>query len=497
MYYYNHEMPFGARVNEDGSVGFNLWAPDAKTIDLKLLRASGDIILPMDKREHGWFRVITNEAGAGTLYMYERDGGQTFPDPASRYQPEGIHGPSQVIDAKSYQWNDASWRGRPWNETAIYELHVGTFTEAGNYGGIQRKLDYLQKLGVTAIELMPLAQGPGTRSWGYDGAYLYAPETVFGSPNDLKLLVETAHQRGMMMFLDVVYNHFGPEGNYLSQYAPSFFTSKHKTPWGQAINFDQTDSGAVREFYYHNALYWLEEYRFDGLRCDAVHAIVDDSPVHIFEEIAMRVGDLARREDRHIHIVAENENNVAHLLARDENNRPRRFTAQWNDDFHHNMHVILTGESDTYFVDYAPRAHQLLARCLTEGFAYQGEASAFRGGKTRGEDSKPVRLDAFINFLQNHDQAGNRPMGDRLITLTEPHKLRAGVAVLLLNPAPPMLFYGRRMGLNPTLSVLLRFRPGTIANNPRKPDQGIRYRIEIPGRVGHRRYPRPDRGDDV
>jgi malto-oligosyltrehalose trehalohydrolase len=215
----------------------------------------------------------------------------------------------------------------------------------------------------------------------------------------------------------------------------------------------------VREFYCHNALYWLEEYRFDGLRCDAVHAIVDDSPVHIFEEIAIGVDALARREDRHIHIVAENENNVARLLERDQNNRPRRFTAQWNDDFHHNMHVILTGETDAYFVDYAPRAYELLARCLTEGFAYQGEASAFRSGKTRGENSKSIRLDAFINFLQNHDQAGNRPMGDRLITLTEPHKLRAAIAVLMLNPAPPLLFMGEEWGSTQPFPFFCDFGP--------------------------------------
>ena len=459
MYYYNHEMPFGAQVNSDASVTFNLWAPGALTINLKLFDAAGEIVMPMEKRDDGWFSLVTTKAIAGTLYMYERDGGQVFPDPASRYQPEGIHGPSQVVDPRSYQWNDASWRGRPWNEMSIYELHVGTFNDGGRYGGVQNKLDYLQKLGVTAIELMPIAQGPGTRSWGYDGAYLYAPETTFGLPNDLKLFIETAHQRGLMVFLDVVYNHFGPEGNYLGQYAPEFFTDKHKTPWGQAINFDQEGSAAVREFYYHNALYWLEEYRFDGLRCDAVHAIVDDSPVHIFEEIAMRVSELARREDRHIHIIAENENNVAHLLERDQNNRPKRFTAQWNDDFHHNLHVILTGESDAFFVDYASRPYELLARCLTEGYAYQGEASEFRGGKTRGEDSKAIRLDAFINFLQNHDQAGNRPMGDRLITLTSPEKLRAAVAVMILNPAPPMLFMGEEWGSTQPFPFFCDFGP--------------------------------------
>ncbi len=456
---HHYELPFGATLDPDGGCHFGIWAPGKQSGFLKLLRPQGDLKLAMERSEDGWFRLTTREATAGSLYFYNFGDEADYPDPASRCQPEGIHGPSQVVDANRYVWHDAGWRGRPWNETIAYEIHTGTFTEHGDYGGIERQMDYLHKLGITAIELMPLVQGPGTRSWGYDGAYLYAPETSYGSPDDLKRLIDTAHQRGIQVFLDVVYNHFGPEGNYLSAYAPPFFTDKHKTPWGAAINFDQEGSAAVREFYWHNAMYWLEEYRFDGLRCDAVHAIVDDSPTHIFEEIAIRVDALARRQDRHIHIIAENENNVARLLERDEFKRPKRFTAQWNDDFHHCMHVILTGEKDAYYVDYADKPHERLARCLTEGFAYQGEASAFREGKARGESSERIPLCAFIDFLQNHDQAGNRPFGERLIELTSDAAMRAGVAVLLLNPSPPMIFMGEEWGSRQPFPYFCDFGP--------------------------------------
>ncbi len=457
--HHHYELPFGATVDFDGSIRFAIWAPGRQVGYLKLLRPQGDLLLPMERSEEGWFYVKTREAAPGSLYFYDFGDGTDYPDPASRRQPEGIHGPSEVVDANRYSWKDAGWRGRPWNEAVIYEVHIGTFTDHGDYGGIERQLDYFQKLGITAIELMPIAQGPGTRSWGYDGAYLYAPDTSYGKPDDLKRLIDTAHQRGIQVFLDVVYNHFGPEGAYLHAYAEKFFTDRHKTPWGAAINFDQEGSAAVRQFYWHNALYWLEEYRFDGLRCDAVHAIVDDSEIHIFEEIAIRVDNLAKRQDRHIHMIAENENNVARLLKRDENNKPKRFTAQWNDDFHHNMHVILTGEKDAYYVDYAGNPYELLAKCLTEGFAYQGEASPFRNGKTRGESSEGVPLCAFINFLQNHDQAGNRPFGERLMELTSPEAMRAGVAVLLLNPSPPMIFMGEEWGSRQPFPYFCDFGP--------------------------------------
>ena len=465
---FHYELPFGATVEADGSVRFGVWAPAKQAGYLKILgqNGEGDQLIAMERDQNGWFHLITRDARPGSLYKYDFGDDIDYPDPASRRQPQGIHGPSEVIDSNAYDWQHNEWRGRPWNEAAIYELHVGTFSDSGNYQGVIDRLDYLQQLGITAIELMPLAEGPGKRSWGYDGAYLYAPDTSYGTPDDLKRLIDAAHERGLQVFLDVVYNHFGPEGTYLNAYASHFFTDKHKTPWGAAINFDQEGSENVRQFYWHNALYWLKEYRFDGLRCDAVHAIVDDSETHIFEEIAIRVDDLAMRQNRHIHIIAENENNVAHLLERTDQNRPKRFTAQWNDDFHHNMHVILTGEKDAYYVDYADKPHERLARCLAEGFAYQGEESVFRDGKTRGENTENIPMSAFVNFLQNHDQAGNRPFGERLIVLTEEAPMRACVAVQLLGPSPPMVFMGEEWGsrqpfpyfcdFGPELSTLVR-----------------------------------------
>jgi malto-oligosyltrehalose trehalohydrolase len=463
---YHHDTPFGAAVQDDGSVRFAIWAPGKQAGHVKMLSPDGDIPVPMERDEHGWFTLTTRQAGPGTLYFYDFGDGVNYPDPASRRQPQGVHGPSEVIDAQAYEWDDEGWRGRQWTEAVIYELHIGTFSPEGTFAGVVSRLDHLVNLGVTAIELMPVAQGPGLRGWGYDGVYMYAPDAAYGTPEQLKHLVEAAHKRGLMVFLDVVYNHFGPDGNYLGAYAPSFFTARHKTPWGEAINFDQADSAFVRQFYWHNALYWLEEYRFDGLRCDAVHTIVDDSPTHIFEEIAIRAGDLARRQDRHIHMIAENENNASHLLERDEMGRPKRFTAQWNDDFHHCMHVLLTGQTDTYYVDYADHPAELLARCLSEGFAFQGEPSKLRGGRTRGEPSRDIPMRAFINFLQNHDQAGNRPMGDRLLELTNQAAMKAGIAVLLLNPSPPMIFMGEEWGslqkfpyfgdFNPELAKIVR-----------------------------------------
>jgi malto-oligosyltrehalose trehalohydrolase len=456
---HRYDLPFGANLRADGTVAFAIWAPGRETGTLKLFREGGDLCLPMTRSSDGWFRIETDQAAAGSLYAYDFGDGIDYPDPASRRQPQGVHGPSEVIDPIAYDWTDTEWQGRPWREAIIYELHIGTFSATGDYAGIEAKLDHLCDLGVTVIELMPIAAFPGDRGWGYDGAYVYAPQVSYGPPDMLKHLVDAAHARGLMVFLDVVYNHFGPEGTYIGAYAPAFFTARHKTPWGEGINFDQDGSAPVRSFFLHNALYWLEEYRFDGLRCDAVHTIADDSAVHIFEEIAVEVETLARRQNRHIHIVDENEHNVARLLERDEMGRPKRFTAQWNDDFHHCMHVILTGESDAYYVDYAPHAHELLGKCLSEGFAYQGEPSAFRSGKRRGDKSDNIPMSAFVNFLQNHDQVGNRPFGERLMSLTDATRMHAGAAVLLLCPSPPMIFMGEEWASTQPFPYFCDFGP--------------------------------------
>ena len=292
-----YDLPFGAALRPDGVTAFAIWAPGKTEGALKLYRPDGDLCLPMQRSDDGWFRVETDQAKAGSLYAYDFGDGIDYPDPASRRQPEGVHGPSEVVDPAAYDWQDGGWRGRPWRDAIVYELHIGTFSPTGDYAGIEAKLDYLADLGVTVIELMPIAAFPGDRGWGYDGAYMFAPQVTYGPPDALKRLIDAAHARGLMVFLDVVYNHFGPEGTYIGAYAPAFFTAKHKTPWGEGINFDQEGSATVREFYWHNVLYWLEEYRFDGLRCDAVHAIADDSKtVHIFDELT-RCGshDLAQR----------------------------------------------------------------------------------------------------------------------------------------------------------------------------------------------------------
>jgi maltooligosyltrehalose trehalohydrolase len=433
-----HEMPFGASL-AGSEASFRLWAPGARTIDLCLDADGHEQILPMGRREDGWFALERDGTRAGARYRYRVDGELRVPDPASRFNPGDIHGASEVIDPQAYEWRDGGWRGRPWEDAVIYELHVGTFSAEGTYAGVESRLDYLAELGVTAIELMPLADFPGGRGWGYDGVLQYAPEAAYGRPEDLKRLVDAAHARGLMMMLDVVYNHFGPDGNYLHAYAPQFFTDRHQTPWGAAIDFE--GSRTVREFFVHNALYWLEELHFDGLRFDAVHAIRDASSPDIIEEIADAVRSGPGRE-REIHLVLENDLNRARYLGRDAAGRPRRYTAQWNDDEHHAFHVAITGEADGYYADYADRPALRLARCLTEGFAYQGEPSAFRDGEPRGEPSAHLPPTAFVAFMQNHDQVGNRALGERISQLAPPAALAAATAVLLLAPSPPLLFMG-------------------------------------------------------
>jgi maltooligosyltrehalose trehalohydrolase len=433
-----HTMPFSAEVLNDGSVRFRLWAPKPERVDVLL----GDSRMPMTKtkEEAGWFTLVTDKASAGSTYRFLIDGEFCVPDPASRFQPHDVHGPSEVIDPASFDWKDDNWNGRPWEEAVIYELHTGTFSEAGNFAGIEAKLDYLARLSVTAIELMPVSDFFGKRNWGYDGVLPYAPDSSYGRPEDLKRLVQSAHAKGLMVFLDVVYNHFGPEGNYLRLYASQFFTTRHQTPWGDAINFDGDGSRVVRDFFIHNALYWLEEFHFDGLRLDAVHAIRDDSSPDILTEL----GEAVKKSfgpDRKIHLILENEKNEARYLQRTNNDATRFYAAQWNDDIHHACHVIASGERDTYYVDYHDPIHQL-GRSLTEGFAYQGESSPFRGGEPRGEPTTGLPLARFISFLQNHDQVGNRAFGDRNLRYSDPNAIRALAAILWLAPSPPMLFMG-------------------------------------------------------
>jgi maltooligosyltrehalose trehalohydrolase len=433
-----HRMPFGAEVRPDG-VRFRLWAPAASAVQLLRYEGTDDPPLEMAAVSDGWFELTTPAARAGSRYRYRIDGTDVVPDPASRFNSHDVDGPSVVIDPTSFEWTDGNWRGRPWHESVIYELHVGTFTPEGTFAAAEQRLDQLVELGITTIELMPVADFPGRRGWGYDGVLPFAPDSAYGSPTELKWLVAGAHRRGLSVLLDVVYNHFGPEGNWLHRYAPQFFTDRHHTPWGSAINLDGAGSRVVRDFYLHNALYWLEEYHFDGLRFDAIHAIVDDSTPHLVTELANAIREGPGR-DRHIHLVLENAANQSRYLgapgARDTHD------AQWNDDVHHCLHVILTGESDGYYEDYTERPHAMLCRCLAEGFGYQGEPSRHEG-RTRGEPSVELPPTAFVSFLQNHDQIGNRAFGERLASLvSNEDALRAAVAIVLLAPSPPMIFMG-------------------------------------------------------
>jgi malto-oligosyltrehalose trehalohydrolase len=436
-------MPFGAEVLSDGSVRFRLWAPSAKTVSLCLENPGADRF-PLFPVENGWFERIASQARAGSLYRFQVDNHAEVPDPASRFQPHDVHGPSLVVDPSAFPWDDNSWRGRRWEEAILYELHIGTFTPEGTLAAAEQKLDHLRDLGVTAVELLPVADFPGQRNWGYDGVLPFAPDSSYGSPQDLKRFVQAAHARGLMAFLDVVYNHFGPEGNYLHLYAPQFFTNRHSTPWGEAINFDGPESRVVRDFFIHNALYWLEEYRFDGLRLDAVHAIVDDATPDFLTELAQtvreRFGTL-----RFVHLVVENVDNTTPYLSRAPTGRARLYDAQWNDDIHHALHVLLTGESDGYYADYFSDPTSHLCRSLAEGFAYQGEYSAFHGEK-RGERSNHLPPTAFVSFLQNHDQVGNRAFGERITELARPQAVKTAMEILLLAPEPPLLFMGEEFG---------------------------------------------------
>ena len=428
---HRHAMPFGALITPEG-VRFRLWAPASDRVELIL----DDGALELSQIGDGFWELTTDRATAGTTYMYRADGGLEVPDPASRMQVDDVHGPSVVVDPEAFEWHDDDWRGRRWEEAVLYELHVGAFSPEGTFAGVEARLDHLVDLGVTAVELMPVADFPGARGWGYDGVLPFAPDRVYGAPDDLKALVHAAHDRGLMVLLDVVYNHFGPEGNYLHLYAPQFFTDRYTTPWGAAVDLSLRP---VRDFFLHNALYWLSEYRFDGLRLDAVHAIHDQGPVHVVDEIAHAVREGPGTE-RRVHLVLENDDNAARFLPRGADGLPVAATAQWNDDIHHVLHVLATGETDGYYADFAEDPARALLRCLTEGLVFQGDPSPYRGGEPRGEPSGHLPPAAFVSFAQNHDQVGNRAFGERLGELAPEEAVRAVETVLLLAPSPPLLF---------------------------------------------------------
>ena len=420
------ERPLGSRVLGERTAEFRVWAPRADRVTLRLVgERSRDVV--MQPSEDGVFSA-TATARAGDRYLYLLDEHPPVPDPVSRYLPDGVHGPTEIVAPDQFEWTDQDWRGRDLRDYIIYELHVGTFTRQGTFDAIIERLAYLKSLGVTVIELMPVAAFPGRRNWGYDGVSPYAVQETYGGPEGLRRLVNAAHTAGLAVMLDVVYNHLGPEGNYLRLFGP-YFTDHHHTPWGDALNYDSEGSEQVRRYFIENALYWIHEYHLDGLRLDAVQTIYDDSPRHILAEIQDEVQRLARDSGRHMLVIAESDENDAKLV-RPQNERGLGLDAQWSDDFHHAVHAFLTGERHRYYQDFGQP--QQIARALEQGFVFQGEPFKF-WGRPRGTASAGIPLPKHVICLQNHDQIGNRALGERLTALLSSGALKAAAALLLLH----------------------------------------------------------------
>jgi maltooligosyltrehalose trehalohydrolase len=429
--------PLGASLHPGGAT-FRVWAPRSRTVDVVL---EGRRPEPMARGEDGIFEHTVAGATAGTRYEYRLNGERYRPDPVSRWQPEGVHGPSAVVDAAEYPWMDQGFRGHARADLVFYELHVGTFTAPGTFEAVIPHLGALVDLGVTTVEIMPVAEFPGSRNWGYDGVHLYAPQSTYGGPRGLRRLVDACHAVGLSVVLDVVYNHLGPEGNYLAEFGP-YFTDRYKTPWGGAVNFDGPDAAGVRRHVIENARAWAREFHVDGLRLDAIHAIFDASPVHVLSEVAAAGRSEAERFGRPFHVVAESHDNDRRIvLSRDAGGLG--LDGVWSDDFHHAVHVALTGERGGYYVDFSDAA--LLPKAIAEGFAFQGQASEYFGA-TRGTPSADLPGDHFVVAIQNHDQVGNRAQGDRLGTTVASEAVKAAAAVLFATPALPLLFMGEEYG---------------------------------------------------
>ena len=418
---------------------FRVWAPHHERVELHILSPE-DRRVTMSRDDDGYHHAVAENCPAGTRYVYALDKEKERPDPASRFQPEGVHGPSEVV-ADSFHWKASSWTGLPLGDLVIYELHVGTFTPEGTFDAVIPRLDELRDLGITAVELLPVAQFPGTRNWGYDGTYVGAAQNSYGGPDALKRLVDACHERGLALVLDVVYNHLGPEGNYLGEYGP-YFTDRYKTPWGLALNFDGHHSDHVRWYFIHNALQWVDEFRIDGLRVDAVHAIVDHSAQPFLQDMCTNVRERARQLGRQIHMIAESDLNDPRVITPPEE-FGLGFDSQWMDDYHHSLHALLTGESDGYYEGFGKVSD--LARVTETGYLYIGQHSTYR---KRRYGLKPKTRDGaqFVISAQNHDQVGNRMMGDRLSTIVSPEKLRLAAAAIVLAPFLPMLFMGEEYG---------------------------------------------------
>jgi maltooligosyltrehalose trehalohydrolase len=433
-------LPVGAEVLPDGGVHFRVWAPRRRRVEV-VLEPGGPgegTVLPLAPEGNGYFSARSAAARAGSRYRFRLDGGEAFPDPASRFQPEGPHGPSEVIDPRTFAWSDRGWRGVRLAGQVLYELHLGTFTPECTWEGALRRLPDLAQVGITVVEVMPVADFPGRFGWGYDGVDLFAPSRLYGRPDDMRRFVDAAHRLGLGVFLDVVYNHLGPDGNYLEQYSDRYFTQKHSTPWGKALNFDGTDSGPVREFFAANAAYWIDEFHLDGLRLDATNTIFDDSPEYILASVGRAARAAARGRD--IALVAEDESQRARLVRPVEQGGCG-LDGVWNDDFHHSARVALTGRNEAYYRDFQGTPQELVS-AVKWGYLYQGQRCAWQK-KRRGTPAWDMPPSAFVSYLENHDQVANSGRGLRPHQLSSPGRHRALTALLLLAPGTPLLFQGQ------------------------------------------------------
>jgi maltooligosyltrehalose trehalohydrolase len=430
-------MAHGANIGGN-ACQFRVWAPAASSVTLRLMDAQGTRDFLM-RREDGGHFALQAPARAGDRYFYIVDQDKPVPDPVSRLLPEGVHGPTAIVDPDSFHWTDERWRGCPLRDYVIYELHIGTFTPEGTFDAAIAKLPYLKQLGISVVEIMPVAAFPGQRNWGYDGVSAYAVQASYGGPDGLKRLVNAAHEIGLGVMLDVVYNHLGNEGNYLRLFGP-YFTAKHSTPWGEAINYDQRGSEGVRRYFVENALYWIREYHIDGLRLDAVQTIHDDSPRHILAEIEKNVAELAEELGREVCVIAESDENDEKLVLPAARGG-YGLNAVWSDDFHHVLHAFFTAERKGYYQDFG--RPQQIVRALEHGFVFQGEPFQFWGGRPRGTSSAHIPAPAHVICIQNHDQVGNRAQGERLTALIPRGARMLAAALLLLSPQTPLLFMGQ------------------------------------------------------
>ncbi len=429
-------MRIGANYLKNDQCEFVVWAPFVKSISLKLILQSEKLI-PMQKDESGYWRIVVDDVKPGDLYFYRLDGGRDRPDPASYYQPYGVHKASQIIDHNVFKWQDKEWKGMHMSEMIMYELHVGTFTSEGTFDTVIPKLDDLKNVGINTIEIMPVAQFPGERNWGYDGVYPFAVQNSYGGQDGLKRLVNECHKKRIAVILDVVYNHLGPEGNYLWDYG-HYFTDKYKTPWGLAINFDGPYSNEVRNYFIENALYWFKNYHIDALRLDAIHGICDMSARPFLLELAEKVEEFSQQKGRKYYLIAESDLNNS-LVARSRDKGGFGIDCLWNDDFHHAIHTLITDEANGYYIDFGRIGH--LMKSLEEGYVYSGQYSEFRK-RSHGNSSKDMPADKFIVFSQNHDQIGNRMKGERMSSLVSFESLKLAAGIVLLSPYIPLLFMG-------------------------------------------------------